>query len=367
MRIPFYKPFIGKEETNAVVRVLRTGKLTRGEEPDNFEKEFSKYMRKKYAVAVNSGTSGLHLLVRALGWKKGDEIITTPFSYIASSNAIIYENATPVFVDIDPQTLNIDCGRIEEKITSKTKGILLVHILGLPVNRDAVMRIKEKYNLQIIEDSCETIGKPSDKFPVAKIGEAAVFSFHENKPLTTAGEGGMIVTDDPVIAKKCRSMRDQGRSAEKDWLNNVILGFNYRMTDAQAAFGREQLKRMEMILKRRAEIAEKYYLLFKDVDGINAPQAQSGRNWLFYFVIFNNVGLRDASYKALSSAGIESSFNYFPPIYNFPAYRKYKKDNCANADLISGKLLALPTFHEIRDSQIEEVANVIKSVIGRNK
>ncbi len=362
MKIPLYKPYIGNEEISAVMRVLQSKKLTRGQETEEFEKEFAKYSKKKYAIAINSGTSGLHILVRTMGWKEGDEIITTPFSYIASANALLFEKITPVFVDIDISTLNIDIKKIEEKITPKTKGILLVHILGLPADVTALKKIKEKYNLQIIEDACESIGVIGDDFKVSQIGEASVYGFHENKQMTTFGEGGMIVTDNNDFAQKCRSMRDQGRSLKKDWINNVTLGFNFRMTEVQSAFGREQLKRINDFLEKRERLSEKYASLLSDIKGITTPQQMTPlrRSWFLYFVVFEKKEIRDYVHKELEVVGINSSINYFPPIYNFPMYVKCKKD-CVNAEKISDTLLALPMYFEMNDIEVEEIVKVIKN------
>lgn len=364
MEIPLFKPYISDNETNAVFRVLKSGKLSRGKETEMFEKEFANYIGKKYAIAVNSGTSGLHLLVRIMGWGKGDEIITTPFSYIASANAVLFEGATPVFVDIDPLTLNIDPTKIEEKITKNTKGILLVHILGLPSNYEEITRIKEKYNLQVIEDACEAIGKPDEEFIVAKLGEATVYAFHENKQLTSGGEGGMIVTDDLAIAQRCWSMRDQGRSIEKDWMKNVILGFNFRITEIQSAFGREQLKIIDKMLARREEIAQEYSALLKEVKGLVIPfqMTPKKRSWFLYFVILESAKVRDSVHSALLSNGIESSTNYFPPIYNFPMYADAGK-GCIVTDRVSERLLSLPMFYEMTSKEIQQVSNVIKDTL----
>ena len=365
MNIPLYKPYISDKEVNAMSRVLKSQKLSKGNETVLFEKEFANYVGKKYAIALNSGTSGLHVLVRVLGWEKGDEIITTPFSYIASANSLLFENITPVFVDIDPNTLNIDVDKIEEKITSKTKGILLVHILGLPVNYSKIKKIKDKYKLEIIEDACEAIGKPSHNFIVTKLGKATVYGFHENKQLTSAGEGGMIVTNDPMISQKCRSMRDQGRSVKKDWINNVTLGFNFRMTEIQAAFGREQLKIINRMLNKRAEIAKEYSDLFKDVKGIITPQqmTKSKRSWFVYFIILENNKIRNKIHKTLLEKGIISSTNYFPPIYNFPMYANFKK-NCVVTEDISKKLLVLPMFYEMNKKEIKRVSDIIKDALN---
>jgi len=364
MRIPLYKPYISNNEVSAVSRVFKSGKLSRGVEIELFEKEFANYVGKKYAIAVNSGTSGLHILVRTLGWKKGDEVITTPFSYVASANALLFEGVTPIFVDIDSQTLNIDANKIEEKITSKTKGMLLVHILGLPVNYQEIKQLKDKYNLQVIEDACEAIGKPNDNFTVAKLGEATVYGFHENKQLTTGGEGGMIVTDDPIIAQKCLAIRDQGRSLKKDWMKYVILGFNFRMTEMQAAFGREQLKIIDKMLTRREEIAQEYSNLLNNVRGIATPDqmTKDKRSWFVYFILLENNEARDRVYKALLGNGIASSTNYFPPIYNFPMYADYGK-GCEITDKIFERILALPMFYEMTNDEVEQVSKIIKDVL----
>ncbi len=363
MTIPFYKPHINKEEKDAVLRVLRTSVLSRGEETEKFEKEFAKYTKKKYAIAVNSGTSGLHLLVRIMGWKKGDEIITTPFSYIASSNVLLFENVTPVFVDIDSKTLNIDPLKIEEKITPRTKGILLVHILGLPADYEAIKKIKNKYQLRITQDACETIGRPNNNFLVTKLGEATVYGFHENKQLTSGGEGGMIVTDDPIIAQKCWSMRNQGRSTEKDWIKHVILGFNFRMTEIQAAFGRSQLRKMDKILKRREEISNIYSSLLKDINQLAIPyhSKHNKRSWFFFFITLLNPKDRDKVCKILADQKIGFSTNFFPPIYAFPMYVKYAQGNFPNTELISKTLLALPTFYDMKDKEVKRVVATIRS------
>ena len=365
MKIPLFKPYIRKEEIDAVLRVLKSRKLSRGFEVEKFEKEFAKYTNKKYAIAVNSGTSGLHLAVRVVGWKNGDEVITTPFSYVASANSLLFEGVKPVFVDIDPLTLNIDINKIEEKITKKTKGILLVHALGLPVNFEKIKKIKEKFNLVIIEDACEAIGQPDDIFTVTKLGDVSVYGFHENKQLTTGGEGGMIVTDNPALAQKCWSMRDQGRSTKKDWVRSVILGFNFRMTEMQASFGRSQLKILNKILKKREEIAQKYSLLFTGMDKIITPDnlVKEKRSWFVYFVLFKKSSDRDIAHKSLSKSGISSNTNYFPPIYNFPMYKKDNKADYKNTEEISNKILALPTFYEMSDKQIKQVAGVIKEAL----
>lgn len=366
MKIPLYKPYISKNERSAVLRVLKSGKLSKGREVEHFEEEFAKYVGKKYAIAVNSGTSGLHLSVKAMNWKDGDEIITTPFTYIASSNALLFENVKPVFVDIDIESLNIDPNKIKEQITDKTKGMLLVDILGLPVDYDKLVKLKNKFNLLIIEDACEALGRPTGSFTVGKLADVTVYGFHENKQLTTAGEGGMIVTDNIEITKKCRAMRDQGRSFDKNWMDNVILGYNFRLTEVQSAFGREQLKIIDKILKKRRLIAKRYSNGLKNLRSISIPIQKSFemRSWFSYYIVCESSFVRDEICEALLSNGIASSKNYFPPVYNFPMYKGYK-GNCKNTEIISKTLLALPMFYEMNFKQVDKVIKIIKMAIEK--
>lgn len=365
--IPLYKPYIGKAEIEAISRVLKSGKLTRGKEVEDFERDFAIYTNQKYAVAVNSGTSGLHLAVRAMGWKAGDEIITTPFSFIASSNALLFEGVKPVFVDIDPKTLNIDVTKIEEKITKKTKGILLVHILGLPVDGTVIKKLKKKYNLKIIEDSCEIIGRPDNIFSDARLGDISVYSFHENKQLTTGGEGGMVTTNNHELALKCRSMREHGRATGENWIDNVILGYNYRMTEMQAAFGGAQLKSLDEIIKKGEETAQKYSSLLHGVKGVTTPHKLSAnkRSWFTYFILFDLPSDRELIKKILFEANIGLSTNYFPPIHKFPMHRNHGKGNYKNTEYVSERLLVIPLFYGISDEQIKKVVDAIKKGLGR--
>ncbi|MEI8327919.1 MAG: DegT/DnrJ/EryC1/StrS family aminotransferase [Candidatus Taylorbacteria bacterium] len=301
-----------------------------------------------------------------MGWKSDDEVITTPFSYIASSNALLFENVKPVFVDIDIDTLNIDPEKIEEKINIKTKGMLLVDIFGLSVDKDKLLKIKNKYKLQVIEDSCEALGRSNNDFAAGNLADATVYGFHENKQLTTAGEGGMIVTDNVEISRKCMAMRDQGRSLKKDWINNVILGFNFRMTEIQSAFGREQLKNIDKILRKRELIAKKYSEGFKGMDKLSIPNQVSfnKRSWFLYFLIFDTSQIRNIVYESLLANNISSSKNYFPPIYDFPMYTGYKKD-CRNTEIISKTLLVLPMFYEMNYKQVSRVVSVIKRALKK--
>ncbi len=243
----------------------------------------------KYGIGVNSGTSGLHLCIRSLNIKDGDEVITTPFSFIASANCILFERAKPVFVDIDENTLNIDPTKIEEKITKKTKAILPVHIFGHPCQMDKIMEIAKKYYLVVIEDACEAIGAEFDRRKVGSWGTVSVFAFYPNKQITTA-EGGMVVTNDGQIAKLCRSMRNQGRDEESEWLSFKRLGYNYRMNELNAALGVAQIDRIDEIFTKRQRVADFYNEKLKGVDGIRIPFVAPGVkiSWFVYVIRLNS-------------------------------------------------------------------------------
>src|SRR3990167_1866874 len=227
MKYPIAKPYIGKEEKAVVAKVLRSGVLSIGPEVVAFEKAFALKLGTKFACAVSSGTAGLHLTMLAAGLKKGDEVLTSPFSFIASANAILYVGATPVFVDINPVSFNIDPDKIEEKITTKTKAILVVHIFGQSADMKPILKLANKYKLKVIEDACESLNASYHGKKVGTFGESAVFAFYPNKQMTT-GEGGMIVTNDRSVDALCRSLRNQGRSGNMQWLDHERLGYNYR-------------------------------------------------------------------------------------------------------------------------------------------
>ncbi len=359
MNIPLYKPEIGKHEKNAVMKVMKSGFLSKGLEIQKFETEFASYVNKKYAIAVSSGTSGLHLAVRAFGWKAGDEIITTPFSYIASSNALLYEGIKPIFVDIDPKTLNIDINELEKKITSKTKGVLLVHIFGLPSEKQKFLKLIKKYKLQVIEDSCEAIGRPTKSFPVGTYGDISVYGFFENKQMTSGGEGGMIVTNHKNIFDLCKSMRDQGRAPKKEnWIDNVILGFNYRMTEMQAAFGRVQLAKLDRMLRKREKLSKLYNTLLQNTDLETPHLSYFSRSWFVYYVIFKDKSIRHKIKKILDKENIKNSDSYFPPIPHFPLYR-YDTSRYPISESISERLLALPLFTLLSEKSVRHVCKIL--------
>ena len=254
--------------------MLNSEALSLGPRVAAFEQAVAKLTKSRYAIAVNSGTSGLHLCVKAANIGEGDEVITSPFSFVASANCVLFERATPVFVDIDPVTFNMDPSRIEDAITPRTKAILPVHVFGRPCALADITYIANKHGLAIIEDACEAIGARYQGKPVGAFGQTGVFAFYPNKQVTT-GEGGVIVTDDPTIAERCRSWRNQGRSDMDGYLEHDRLGYNYRLSDINCALGLSQLARLDAIIAARARVAELYDNLLKPCRSIVRPQLTS--------------------------------------------------------------------------------------------
>ena len=264
-KINLSRPDITQAEIDAVCGVLTSSILSLGPKLDEFENAFTAYIGRKRAVAVNSGTSGLFLCAKALDIGPGDEVITTPFTFIASATSIMMAGATPVFVDIDPVSLNIDPAKIEEKITENTKAILPVIVFGNPAGLDEVCKIAARHNLPVIEDSCEGLGSTLAGKKVGSFGTMSVFGFYPNKQMTT-GEGGMILTDDDNLADACVSLRNQGRSQMGGWLAHERLGYNFRLSDINCALGIVQLSRLADFIFKRRHVAEMYQLILDDDD-----------------------------------------------------------------------------------------------------
>lgn len=365
--IPLAQPDIGEEEIRFVNEVLRSGWLSMGPKVGEFEEKFAGYIGTKHAIAVNSGTSGLHLCVRSLGIKKDDEVITTPFSFVASSNCILFEGGKPVFVDIDPDTLNIDVQRIEDAITKKTKAILPVHVFGQPCEMDAIMDIAEEHDLAVIEDACEAVGAEYNGRKAGTFGDASVFAFYPNKQMTT-GEGGMIVTDDDNIASLCRSMRNQGRSDDEEWLNHVRLGYNYRLDEMSCAVGLVQLDRIDDLLKKRDKVAGEYTKLLSNIDGIMTQYLDS-RVYMSWFVYVVRVGEdihRNEVMKYLKEHGV-SCRPYFTPIHLQPFYREmfgYKEGDFPICEKVCDSTIALPFYGNMDKETIGKVCSTLEDALG---
>ncbi len=365
-KFPLAKPYIKQEEINAVVKVLKSGHLSLGPVYQEFEKAFAKKIGTKYAVAVSSGTSGLHLAMIAAGIGVGDEVVTTPFSFVASGNCILYVGAKPVFVDIDPVTYNLDPALIEQAITPKTKAILVVHIFGQSADMKPIQQIAKKHKLKIMEDACESIGATYQGKKTGTFGESAVFAFYPNKQMTT-GEGGMIVTNSKKVAEQCKSLANQGRGANMQWLDHQYLGYNYRMDEMSAALGLVQLKRLDWMVKERQKIAAWYEAALRPfADFVDVPKTKKGNThtWFVYVVaIKNKRAKRDGVIKGLSTRGVASK-PYLPSIHLFDFYRRslgFKPGSYPISESISDRTIALPFYIGLTK---QDIALICKQLIS---
>lgn len=365
---PLAKPHIGKEEERAVLEVLRSGVLSIGPKVEEFEKKFAQYIGTKYSIAVSSGTAGLHLALIAAGINPGDEVITSPFSFVASANAILYVGATPVFADIDPVSYNIDPKKIEEKITKKTRAILVVHIFGQAADMEPIMKLAKRHNLKIIEDACESVGATYRGRKVGAFGESAVFAFYPNKQMTT-GEGGMIVTNDKKKDALFRSLRNQGRSADMQWLNHERLGYNYRLDEMSAALGLAQLEKIAFLIRERQRIASWYHEALASHSErvrISATATSNTHTWFIYPVLLERGVSREKVMACLSKRGIKSK-PYLPSIHLFPFYVEqfdFKKGDFPAAESVSERILALPFYIGLKKSDVGYICQALLTALG---
>ena len=369
MKIPLARPDITDLERKYVLGVLGTPSLSLGPKLQEFEKKMTDYVGTKYAIAVSSGTSGLHLIVRAMGIGEADEVVTTPFSFVASANCILFERAKPVFVDIDSKTLNINVNQIKDAMTKRTKAILAVDIFGHPTEWDELRELAKHYNLRLIEDSAEALGAEYKSRKAGSLGDTGVFGFYPNKQITT-GEGGMIVTDDETLAKLCRSMRNQGRSEGSDWLEHERLGYNYRLSDINCALGIAQLERINQILAKREKVANMYNKRLKEVDGIEIPYASSEVkvSWFVYVVrlrsSYSRVD-RDRILEGLRERGIGCRA-YFSPIHLQLFYREmfgYKEGDFPTAESVSERTIALPFYGDLGEKEVNCVVENLRRLL----
>jgi perosamine synthetase len=361
MRIPLSAPDITELEIEAVVRVLRTPRLSLGPVAEQFEAAVAGSVSLPHAVAVSSGTAGLHLCVRALDIGEGDEVIVPSFTFIAAANVIRYERAVPVFVDIDPETLNIDPGRIEEAITPRTRAILVPHTFGRPADMESILEISERHGLLVIEDACEAIGAEYRERKAGSMGRVGVFAFYPNKQITT-GEGGMVVTANPVLAGRIRALRNQGRYETDDWFQHTELGYNYRISEINCALGLAQMTRLETILGRREAVASAYNQRLQSYADLILPALTSpaGRiSWFVYVVRVRFPHKRDEIIKSLAAAGIASG-RYFAPIHLQPSYAAWRSPSrLVVTEAEASRTLALPFFNQIETSAIDEVCQTL--------
>jgi perosamine synthetase len=371
MRIPLSRPDITEADIHAVSAVLRTSRLSLGPRLEEFEQAMAQCIGTSQAVAVNSGTSALHLCIRALGISEGDEVIVPSFAFIAVANVVRYERAVPVFVDIDPGMLNLDPARIEEAITLRTRAIIVVHTFGCPAALDEILELARRHGLFVIEDACEALGARFAGRKVGSFGGAGVFGFYPNKQIT-AGEGGMMVTNNSKVAALARKLRNQGRGESGDWLQHEELGYNYRISELHCALGTSQLKRLETILERRETIASEYHRRLESQPDLELPPIALPRrriSWFAYVLRLSErfaASHRDHIIQEMASRGIACG-RYFAPIHLQPAYRSqpHRSMTLTRTESIAPRTLALPFFNGISVEQIDEVAQHLREVIGK--
>ena len=359
-------PDLDDSDILAVVDVLRSGRLALGPKSREFEQMISDYVGVKHAVAVNSGTSALHLIVRALGIGPGDEVLVPSFTFAASVNAIIYEGAVPVFVDIEPETYNLDHRDLEQKITSRTKAIMVVDVFGHPAEWNDILRIAGKYNLHIVDDSCEALGAEYKGSKVGQFGDAAVFAFYPNKQITT-GEGGIVVTNDEDIARLCRSMRNQGRGEMGVWLQHQRLGYNYRMDEMSAALGVSQLKKIEKFLMKREQVARWYNERLSGLDWVIPPVVKDyvRKSWFVYVITLAEGLEREPVMKELERQGVPCR-GYFSPVHLQPYIRDYLgslEGDLPTTESVARRTIALPFHNNLRPEEIDIVVDALKNAV----
>ncbi len=364
--IPLARPVLGAAEEERVLDVLRSGRLSLGPMLGEFERAFAPRVGTAHASAVSSGTAGLHLALRAVGVSDGDEVVTTPFSFVASANVAIFERARPVFADIDPVTLNLDPDAAAAAVTERTTALLPVHVFGYPADVPAL----ERLSLPIVEDACEALGAAhADGTPVGGSGHPAVFAFYANKQLTT-GEGGIVTTSDPALKERVDSERNQGRAPNLDWLDHDRLGFNYRLSDIACALGLAQLEHLDQMLADRARVAERYGQALAGIEGVTPPCPDTGgnrRGWFVYVVQLPRGVDRDACVRALGELGIPSK-PYFPAIHLMSFYRDkfgHREGEFPVCEDVAARSIALPFFPQMSDGQVERVADGLRRVLGR--
>jgi len=357
-------PELDEADIEAVVRVLRSGRLALGPRTDEFEKSISDYVGVEHAIAVSSGTAALHLIVKALGIGLGDEVIVPSFTFAASVNCVLYEGATPVFADIEPDTFNLDPRDVERKITPRTKAIMAVDVFGHPVEWDEIRRIASSRGLRVIDDSCEALGAEFRGRRLGSLGDAAAFAFYPNKQITT-GEGGIVVTNDDDVARLCRSLRNQGRAEMGSWLEHERLGYNYRMSELSAALGVSQLRRIEEFLLKREEVARCYTERLRQFDWVRPPVVKPHvrMSWFVYVVTLGEGLRRDEVIRQMEVRGIPAR-GYFSPIHLQPYISDLLKSQVNKlpvTESVAQRTLALPFHNRLTTEQVDRVVSALSA------
>jgi perosamine synthetase len=366
--IPLAGPDVGAGEERLVLEVMRSGRLSLGPMLERFERDFAAWIGAEGAVALSSGTAALHLGVRALGWGSGDEVVTSPFSFVASANCLLYEHVTPVFCDIDPVTLNMDPQAAEAACGPRTAGLLPVHIFGYPADLESLERTASARGIGVLEDACEALGAvDAQGVKLGARGNPAAFAFYANKQLTT-GEGGMLTAGDASVRERVRSERNQGRAVDMDWLAHDRLGFNYRLSDIAAAIGVAQLERIEDLLAARSRIAAGYAERLRAIEGLDLPCPDAGRarrSWFVYVVQVPPEVDRDGVIRALAERGIASKA-YLPCIHLQPFYRErfgFRGGEFPVAEQVAARSLALPFFTRMTEEQVDRVCETLRELV----
>ena len=361
MRIPLSAPDIVESDIAAVVEVLRTPRISLGPKLEEFEAAFAGYVGVPHAVALSSGTAGLHLGLLALGIGEGDEVILPSFTFIAAANAVLHARARPVFVDVDAHSLNLDPEKVERAITPRTRAILAVHTFGVPADMAPLMAIARKHGLRVIEDACEAIGAEYRGQRVGGLADLGVFAFYPNKPITT-GEGGMVTTRDAGVAETIRALRNQGRRPGDGWLGHSLLGYNFRISEMNCALGLAQMQRIDEILERRAAAAARYAAELRACPNVTLPLDTVANGKVSWFVYVVRVDNRDAIARMLEERGIGSG-KYFAPIHRQPLFAPYanRGEDFSVTEKASAQTLALPFFTRITADQIADVCRTFQA------
>jgi perosamine synthetase len=368
--IPLARPLLGAREEELVLETLRSGRLSLGPRLGEFESGLAAQLGVEHVSAVSSGTAGLHLAIRAAGIERGDDVVTTPFSFVASANCVLYEGARPVFCDIDPRTLNISADAAAAAVTDRTTGLLPVHIFGYPADMPAFERLAADRSLWLVEDTCEALGGAhADGAPVGARGNLSVFAFYANKQLTTA-EGGAVVARTAQLKERIDSERNQGRAPDMGWLDHDRLGFNYRLDDISCALGVAQLERLDQMLADRARVAALYAEALAGVEGVSPPCPDEGgdrRGWFVYVVQLPPDVDRDATVVAMRERGVDTK-PYLPAIHLLSFYRErfgHREGEFPVCEDVASRSLALPFFPELTEAEVERVVEALRAVIGR--
>lgn len=361
------RPDIGPEEERLVLEVLRSGRLSLGPMLERFEEEFADWLGVEDAIATNSGTTALHLGVRALGWGRGDEVVLSPFTFVASANCLLYEGVRPVFADVDPVTLNLTPETAAGKVGPNTTGMLPIDIFGYPCDMPGFEGLAAENGLSILEDAAQAVGAiDREGRKAGSRGSLAVFALYANKQMTT-GEGGIIVPRDSGEAERLRSERNQGRAADMDWLDHDRLGFNYRLSDVAAAIGVAQVTKLDRMLADRARVAGYYEQALGDIDALELPVSGDGqeqRSWFVYPVRLEPGTDRDGIIRNLGEAGVPAKA-YLPCIHLFPHLREfgYSEGDFPVAESISARSLALPFHTAMSEPDVSRVAEALERVL----